>query len=272
MIDGGFLELVRLGVFSPNDWSIIETLPTYDNDKILKQDVAGSAAYFRYDYDGYGNKNNGDAWDGSGRGRLWPLLTAERGIYEIDRTGDGAAGGKYLETLRAMASPEGFIPEQVYNSPVTFQNPFFDVLLPNGYKPGDSTGSMRPLSWAMGEYINLLVATQTRHSDAPEVVRKRYVIASPVKVTFNVKTANVAGQMVFLAGDSVFLGSQDTDRAIRLPSDHQTNWSQSVSLPSNTTLKFRFFSQIGDGAPVFGPMQTVSTPASGEIVVSGSLP
>ena len=30
VIDGGFLELARMGVMSPNDWTILETLPEYD--------------------------------------------------------------------------------------------------------------------------------------------------------------------------------------------------------------------------------------------------
>ncbi len=37
IIDGGFLELVRLGVMSANDWTILETIPEYD--EILKQTI-----------------------------------------------------------------------------------------------------------------------------------------------------------------------------------------------------------------------------------------
>jgi hypothetical protein len=37
IIDGGFLELVRMGVMSPNDWTIPETIPEYD--AILKQTI-----------------------------------------------------------------------------------------------------------------------------------------------------------------------------------------------------------------------------------------
>src|SRR5207302_1084888 len=85
IVDGGFLELVRMGAMSPNDWTILDTLPEYD--QILKQTIAGKGdAWFRYNYDGYGEDNGGEPFQGAGRGRLWPIFTAERGVYEIART------------------------------------------------------------------------------------------------------------------------------------------------------------------------------------------
>src|SRR5439155_1122987 len=39
ILDGGFLELSRFGVMSPNDWTVLETLPEYDS--ILKQTIKG---------------------------------------------------------------------------------------------------------------------------------------------------------------------------------------------------------------------------------------
>ncbi len=73
IIDGGFLELVRLGAMSPNDWTILETIPEYDT--ILKQtlsmkDGKTADAWFRYNYDGYGEYNDGRNFDKSGRDRL----------------------------------------------------------------------------------------------------------------------------------------------------------------------------------------------------------
>lgn len=41
-------------------------------------------AWYRYNNDAYGERTDGGAYDGrSGRGRLWTLLTGERGQYEI---------------------------------------------------------------------------------------------------------------------------------------------------------------------------------------------
>jgi len=80
-----------MGAMSPSDWTILETLPEYD--ALLKQTIAGKGdAWFRYNYDGYGEYNDGRNYDGSGRGRLWPIFTAERGIYEIAKAGAGAKG------------------------------------------------------------------------------------------------------------------------------------------------------------------------------------
>ena len=103
IIDGGFLELVRFGVLSPRDWTILETLPEYD--AILKQTIPGKGdAFFRYNYDGYGERNDGGSYDGvNGRGRLWPIFTAERGIYEIEKSGNPMAGQPYFQR------PEGLL-------------------------------------------------------------------------------------------------------------------------------------------------------------------
>ena len=55
-------------------------------------------AWFRYNFDGYGETNAGGPFqDGvQGRGRLWPIFDAERGNYAIAATGNGAAGAPYL--------------------------------------------------------------------------------------------------------------------------------------------------------------------------------
>ena len=96
-----------MGVMIPSDWTILETLPEYD--AILKQTIAGKGdAWFRYNFDGYGEHNDGRDYDGSGRGRLWPIFTAERGIYEIAKSGNGAQGSAYLAALKAFSSPSEF--------------------------------------------------------------------------------------------------------------------------------------------------------------------
>jgi glucoamylase len=173
IVDGGFLELVRLGVKAPDDPAVLDSLPEYD--ALLKLDVAGKgSAWFRYDFDGYGETNEGQPWDGvKGRGRLWPIFTAERGMYEIARHGSGDSGAPYLPMLRAFATPEGFIPEQVYNPETSFGD--FHVATPAGRAPGTATDSVAPLSWAMGEYISLLASVHAgRVVDIPQIVCRRY--------------------------------------------------------------------------------------------------
>ena len=88
IIDGGFLELVRMGVKRPNDPTITNSLVAYDS--VIKQTVGSNAypAWFRYNFDGYGETNAGDSYNGSsGRGRLWPIFDAERGNYADRRDG-----------------------------------------------------------------------------------------------------------------------------------------------------------------------------------------
>jgi glucoamylase len=173
IVDGGFLELVRLGVKGPRDASILESLPEYDS--VIKQTIAGKGdAWFRYNFDGYGETNDGESWDNAtGRGRLWPIFTAERGIYEIARSGSGGSGMPYLTMLKAFATPEGFLSEQIWNETANIGG--WQVTTPAPYVPGTATKSVCPLSWAMGEYINLLASIKAGTIvDVPRVVCTRY--------------------------------------------------------------------------------------------------
>ena len=83
IIDGGFLELVRMGVKRPNDPTITNSLVAYDS--VIEETIGSNAypAWFRYNFDGYGETNAGGPFqDGAaGRGRLWPIFDAERGNY-----------------------------------------------------------------------------------------------------------------------------------------------------------------------------------------------
>ena len=52
-------------------------------------------------------------YDGTGIGRGWPLLTGERGHFELCAGNDPLP---YLAAMAAMASPGGMIPEQVWDA------------------------------------------------------------------------------------------------------------------------------------------------------------
>ena len=115
IIDGGFLELVRMGVKRPNDPTIVNSLAAYDS--IIEEETIGlNPAWFRYNFDGYGETNAGGPFqDGAaGRGRLWPIFDAERGNYAIAAARNGAAGTPYLAALKAFSTPQGFISEQIW--------------------------------------------------------------------------------------------------------------------------------------------------------------
>ncbi|HKM55477.1 MAG TPA: glycoside hydrolase family 15 protein, partial [Isosphaeraceae bacterium] len=164
IIDAGFLELVRHGVKSADNPYVLSSIVAVDS-KIKRTIMGEGDGFYRYNEDGYGEDQNGDNWTGGdtqGIGRLWPLLTGERGHYVIAQGGDASP---YVRTMRAFANPSFMIPEQV-----------FDNTPPLGYAPGVPTKSMTPLSWSMGEYISLL-ASNAQHQvlDRPSIVYDRYV-------------------------------------------------------------------------------------------------
>ena len=267
IVDGGFLELVRMGVMSPQDWTILESLPEYDS--ILKQTIPGKGdTWFRYNYDGYGERNDGGSYDKhSGRGRLWPIFTAERGIYEIERTGNPAAGKPYLSALKALSSPAGFIPEQVWNKSANITG--WQTTTPAQYQPGTATRSIQPLSWAMGEYINLIAAMNRGKGDAPSAVTHRYSSDKPqTTVTFKVHAKTEWGQSVHLIGNSPLLSEWVPESGIKLSPKEYPKWSVKVSLPANTTFEYKYVKRddrSGQSIWEGGDNRIFSTPASGQV-------
>ncbi|MGO8696836.1 MAG: glycoside hydrolase family 15 protein [Limisphaerales bacterium] len=252
VLDGGFLELVRLGAMSPSNWTILETIPKYDNS--LKQTIPGKGdAWFRYNHDGYGEHNDGTAYNGGnglGRGRLWPIFTAERGIYEIARSGNGANGQPYLAALKSFSSQAGFIPEQVWNISANIDG--WETDTPANDVPGTATDSMRPLSWAMGEYINLVAAMKNGHNDAPSVVIRRYASDQPqVTVSFNVNAPTVWGQNVYLVGNHALLGAWNTRSGIQLSPVPYPVWSATVSLPASTAFQYKYVKMDQSGKVIW---------------------
>jgi glucoamylase len=156
-----FLQLVRFGLRRPDDPLIIGSVRLAD--MLLKVDTPTGPSWHRYNDDGYGEHDDGSAFDGTGRGRAWPLLTGERGHYEV------AAGRDPLPLLLAMvrmASPGGMLPEQIWDAP---------PVPSRGLEPGRPTGSAMPLAWAHAEYIKLVVSRSLgRPFDRPERVWQRY--------------------------------------------------------------------------------------------------
>ncbi len=160
VVDMGFLELVRQGVMPATSPYITTSLAVVD--ATISQAINGNRYWFRYNHDGYGEHDDGSAYDGSGIGRLWPLLSGERGIYTIEAGSDADA---YLTAMMAAANSSGMIPEQIW-----------DNKAPPGYTPGTPTKSMNPLNWAMGEYITLLFSiSEHKIADVVPITLDRYV-------------------------------------------------------------------------------------------------
>lgn len=286
VVDGGFLELVRMGVKSPSNAAIASTIAVYD--ATLKQAIASKGdAWFRYNFDGYGEANDGSNYSGNGgRGRLWPIFTAERGMFEIARTGLGSNGSTYLSAVKAFSTPEGFIPEQVWNysSLVTSQaDGGWQTITPSSYTAGSPTKSIAPLSWAMGEYINLLAAIYTGSvADIPQAVCLRYYNCNmsagsgEVQATINVNASTSWGQYLYVTGNTAALGNWNTDLGLPADPGSYPTWKHRVNLPASTTIQYKYYRKNSDGSVTWeflsgGGNRRLNAPASGTVTLNDTV-
>ena len=157
------LALVRFGLRDAKDPKIVNTLKVIDKE--LKVDTPNGECWYRYNNDGYGEQENGDPYDGTGKGRAWPLLTGERGHYEI-AAGNLEKANKCLVAMEAFAN-HGLIPEQVWDK---------DNIPEKGLYRGEHTGSAMPLTWAHAEYIKLCISIDYKKIfDMPVNTCERYL-------------------------------------------------------------------------------------------------
>jgi glucoamylase len=162
VVDAGFLELVRYGIRAAGSALMEDSLRVVDS--VLKVDTPAGPCWRRYNRDGYGQKDDGGPYEGWGRGRAWPLLTGERGHYELAAGRDPAP---YILAMEKFASKGGMLPEQVWDAR---DIPEMGLFL------GRPTGSAMPLMWAHAEYVKLL---RSAHDgavfDRIPVVAERYL-------------------------------------------------------------------------------------------------
>src|SRR5262245_43728727 len=142
IVDAGFLELVRYGIWGAGDTLIESSLRVVD--ATLRVETPFGPCWRRYNHDGYGQLDDGAPFQGWGTGRAWPLLTGERGHYELAAGRDAAP---YLRAMERFASDAGLLPEQVWDAP---------DLPGTRLRLGRPTGSAMPLAWAHAEYLKLL--------------------------------------------------------------------------------------------------------------------
>ncbi len=160
-ISTDFLQLVRYGLRAADDPSILDSLKAVD--ALLKVDTPSGPVWHRYNSDGYGEHEDGSAFDGTGMGRGWPLLTGERGHYALAAGQDPMA---YLQYMAAMSNPLGLLPEQVWDG---------DPIAAKHLEPGKPCGSAMPLVWAHSEFIKLCYSRVAGHAvDRPSATWARY--------------------------------------------------------------------------------------------------
>jgi glucoamylase len=159
------LALVRFGLRSPDDPRIADTITVVD--ALLKVDLPNGPCWHRYNGDGYGEHADGAPFDGTGIGRAWPLLTGERGHFEL-AAGRITAAQHLLTVLESFSSNGSMIPEQIWDAP---DNPERELYL------GKPSGSAMPLVWAHAEHIKLRRSlADGRVFDMPPQPVRRYQV------------------------------------------------------------------------------------------------
>lgn len=176
VVDFGFLELTRLGVFTPNHWmvarSLLPTALAADNNSGMQVRLPNGDVYFRrYVHDYYGESNlDCSGWPANAPqryGRPWPLLSGERGEFELANHRPAAP---YLQSMADATNDGFFIPEQIWDRS---DIPCFPI--------GKPTGSAAPLTWAEGQYLRLAQSIDAGHNlETPTVVLARYGGARPI--------------------------------------------------------------------------------------------
>ena len=164
IVGGDFINLVRLGIRSPDEPLMQDSIAVLD--ATLKRDLPNGPAWRRYPFDRYGQKEDGTAFEhGLGIGRSWPLLTGERGHYEM------AAGRDPLPFIIAMekfANDGGMLPEQLWDG---------DDLVNQKLVRGQASGSAMPLCWSHAEYLSLVCSRRDgKLFDRIDPAHQRYVV------------------------------------------------------------------------------------------------
>jgi glucoamylase len=160
------LALVRFGLRAADDPHVTNTVKVID--ALLKTDLPYGSGWHRYNDDGYGEHADGSPFDGTGVGRLWPLLAGERAHYELaaGRVKDATV---LLHVLEASAGPGKLIPEQIWDTPDIPEDELYF---------GKPSGSAMPLVWAHAEYVKLLRSLRDgRVFDMPTQTVERYIHA-----------------------------------------------------------------------------------------------
>jgi glucoamylase len=165
IVDQSFLGLVLFGAKPASDPVIRNSLAV--GDKVLKVNTPNGPVWHRFTFDGYGETATGADWDifptkaNQTFGRLWPILTGERGEYTL------LAGGNakpYLRTIARTANDGLMLPEQVW-----------DGRPPTDQPEGEGTRSATPLAWTHGQFVRLVWSIANgKPVERPCIVAKRY--------------------------------------------------------------------------------------------------
>jgi len=242
VVGGDFLHLVRFGIRDANDPLIRDSIKVID--RVIKHDLPQGPCWRRYNGDGYGQKNDGGAFDGTGVGRCWPILTGERGHYELAA---GCDPMPFIAAIEDFANQGGMLTEQLWDGPD----------LPEAHmKFGAPTGAAMPLCWSHAEYIALV---RSRHDgsciDRVDPAFERYV-SHPVASNYQmwtlrhpaIRVSHGKILRIILAAQATVVWSVDAGaRSELLDMNHQDKLNvwfadlPTAKWPSGITLSFTLF-------------------------------
>lgn len=210
IVDAGFLELVRLGLFSPDDPLITRSLSVVDAK--LRVNTPSGPGWYRYNGDGYGDSNsNGAPWEPTlqGNGHLWSFLTAERGEYTLS-AGDKTTALSLLTTLHNFSNGADILPEQIWEQPDLPASPFGTdpAHASIGFQNGQAAGSASPLIWSAGAYVSLFQELITNQSpNTSSETYNRYITrksaALPLTATAKLAYASAQRSLIRISGASL---------------------------------------------------------------------
>ena len=261
LIDAGFLELVRLGILPASNPIVESSLSVVDDT--IEQMTPNGPGYYRYgttpteSVDGYGDCFQpsgsscsviGAPWapTGIGTGHLWPVLSGERGEYDV-AAGEESWAVTLLTAMRQMTSGQGLEPEQVWEDPAVPASPFGTdpTTASIGFEPGQPAGSASPLTWAQAQYARLaLDISAGRDLETPGIVTARYVTNGmpgvlPLSITSPANGASVNTSTVTVTGTTAAGASVDAEgvgatggvaATAHTTADSSGNWS--LELPT----------------------------------------
>jgi glucoamylase len=242
IVGGDFLHLVRFGIRAANDPIIRDSIEVID--RVIKHDLPQGPCWRRYNHDGYGQKADGGAFDGTGVGRCWPILTGERGHYELAA---GRDPRPFIATIENFANQGGMLTEQLWDGPD----------LPDAHmKFGCPTGAAMPLCWSHAEYIALVRSCHDGACiDRVGPAFQRYVL-HPVQSNYEIWTLRYPARRVsrgkilriILAARGTVVWSTDGGASTNLlDTVHESRldlWFAdfpTADWPDSSTLTFTFF-------------------------------
>jgi len=241
VVSGDFLHLVRFGIRDPNDPIIRDSTEVID--RVLKHDLPQGPGWRRYNHDGYGQKDDGSAFDGTGVGRCWPILTGERGHYELAA---GRDPKPFIAAIEDFSNQGGMLTEQLWDGPD----------LPDHHmKRGCPTGAAMPLCWSHAEYVSLV---RSRHDgvcfDRVESAFRRYVL-NPLPSRYEIWSLRYPVQHVYrgkilriilAAAATIVWSTNNWARTERLDTTHENELNlwyadfATAEWPQGSVLAFTF--------------------------------